>query len=120
MQCAPPPPRTQCRDGELLEGQAVVGWGWWPSPQECWGPLWLMEAGDSAIWLVLSCHQEGLEVTTDPDGELVGVERLWDCRFSVRNLTVWDCKEPGSLQIVTLACISTVYRGSSDWSGKFS
>lgn len=44
MRCAQPPLRTQCRDGELLEGWAVVGWGQGPSPQGRWGPLWLMEA----------------------------------------------------------------------------
>lgn len=45
-----------------------------------------------------------------PDGELVGIERMWDlfCIFSVRNLSVWDCKEPNPLQIVVLACILTI------------
>lgn len=49
-------------------------------------------------------------MTTKPDGELLGVERMWDlfCRFSGGNLAMWDCKEPGSLQIVELAYILTV------------
>lgn len=78
-----------CTDGELLEVQAVVAWGQEPSPQGLLGPHRATGSPEQCHLVCTQLPPGGSGRDHQPDGELLGVEMMWDlsCRFSVGNLT---------------------------------